>query len=60
MAMYLSIAIAHLLSMKSVAPSKVRGVAKALKRPPKTVYIAPLFINSFVAATQLQIRLSEQ
>lgn len=46
--------------MKSVAPSKVRGVAKALKRPPKTVYIAPLFINSFVAATQIQIRLSVQ
>lgn len=41
----LSIAIVHLLSMKSVALSKVAGHASAATRLPRTVYIAPRDIS---------------
>lgn len=43
--MYLSIAIDHLLSIKSVAAIKVAGHASAVIRELSTVIIAPCFIN---------------
>lgn len=42
----LSIAIDHVLSMKSVAASNAAGQANAVKSAPKTVSIAPCFISS--------------
>jgi hypothetical protein len=51
---YLSTAIAHLLSMKSVALSNVAGHARAVMSPPNTVYIAPRFINCEAAAAGIQ------
>lgn len=42
----LSIAIVHVLSMNSVAASNATGHANAVKRPCKTVIIAPCFISS--------------
>jgi hypothetical protein len=51
---YLSTAIAHLLSMKSVALSNVAGHAMAVMSPPNTVSIAPRFINCEAAAAGIQ------
>ena len=42
----LSIAIVHVLSMNSVAASNATGQANAVKRPCKTVIIAPCLISS--------------
>lgn len=51
---YLSTAIDHLLSMKSVALSNVAGHARAVMSPPNTVSIAPRFINCEAAAAGIQ------
>lgn len=48
---HLSIAIDHLLSMKSVAASSVAGHANAVTRVLNTVIMAPRFINSIVSPT---------
>jgi len=47
--MHLSIAIVHLLSIKSVAASNAAGQAKAVNSELKTVIIAPRFISSIAS-----------
>lgn len=49
--MNLSTAIVHLLSIKSVAASKVAGQASAAKSELSTVIIAPCLINSIASPT---------
>lgn len=58
--MYLSIATDHLLSIKSVAASRVAGHANAARKPLKTVLIAPCFINSKASPASIAIHVNQR
>lgn len=58
--MYLSIAIDHLLSIKSVAAIKVAGHASAIKRELSTVIIAPCFINPIAIPASAMVNFKKE
>lgn len=43
------------VNIRSDAQSSWRGVDRAVRRPPSTLYIAPLLITSFVAAASTKL-----